>query len=517
MTRPDPGPRTLALAFVVATLVASSVASADRYAVLVANNRGWGSEPRLRFTHDDARRLAATLKDLGGFSPANVVVLTEAGPADIERAIKRLGARARAAGASANNTLLFFFYSGHGDGRSLHLGTSTLTYARLKTLISAAPTRVRLAIVDACKSGAITFKGGRRGPAYDLRVHNSSRVSGDIFLSAAARGENSQESTRLKGSFFATYVTSGLRGAADANKDGVVTLSELYAYAYAKTVGRTSGTRAGAQHPSYLFNIRGRGDLVLTRPGKARASLIIRRGAKDRRYLVLRASDDSMVAEVPAALAKQTHIGLRPGHYKVRRWTRDAVLEQRVELASNERLMVRDGAMRPIILPGALTKGELISRTWSLGVGYSLSALDLDETVPAHRLQLSLRAPLGSWALATYLEWGHDRYEGDVMDVRTNLFSVGLSVAYDIPTRFGLVELGPVVAYSLLDQGLQPWGSRLSSGLFAGGRAEYAVPLSLWRLAIGVDTWVGYSVYGLNEDPLHRFTVKMTALLKLWL
>ncbi len=500
-----------------ATLAAAAPARAERYAVLVANNRGWGSEPRLRFTHDDARRLAATLKELGGFSPANVIVLTEAGPAEIERALKRLGGRARAAGAAATNTLLFFFYSGHGDGRSLHLGSSSLTYARLKSLIAGSPTRVRLTVVDACKSGAITLKGGRRGPAFDVRVHDSARVSGDIFLSAAARGESSQESARLKGSFFATYVTSGLRGAADANKDGVVTLSELYAYAYAKTVGRTSGTRAGAQHPSYLFNIRGRGDLVLTRPGKAQASLIIRRGARDRRYLVLRASDDSMVAEVPAARAKQTHIGLRPGRYKVRRWTRDAVLEQRVELASNERRMVRDAAMRPVILPHTLTKGELVSRTWSLGLGYALSPLDLEETVPAHRLQLSLRAPLGAWALATYLEWGHDRYEGDVMDVRTDLFSLALSVAYDIPTRFGLVELGPVVAYTLLDQGLQPWGSRLSSGLFAGGRVEYAVPLSLWRLAIGIDTWVGYSVYGLNEDPLHRFTIKTSALLKLWL
>ena len=43
-----------------------------------------------------------------------------------------------------------------------------------------------------------------------------------------------------------------------------MTLAEAYAYAYARTVGETAETRAGAQHPVYLYDLGGAGDVVLT-------------------------------------------------------------------------------------------------------------------------------------------------------------------------------------------------------------------------------------------------------------
>ena len=60
-----------------------------------------------------------------------------------------------------------------------------------------------------------------------------------------------------------------MRGDADRDHDGRVTLDEAYAYAYGRTVAATAATRAGAQHPTYAFDLKGAGDVVLTQPGDA--------------------------------------------------------------------------------------------------------------------------------------------------------------------------------------------------------------------------------------------------------
>ena len=76
----------------------------------------------------------------------------------------------------------------------------------------------------------------------------------------------SQESDEIQGSFFTHHLTTGLRGDADQNRDGRVTLDEAYTYAYARTVAATAATRGGAQHPTYEYDLRGAGDVVLSRP-----------------------------------------------------------------------------------------------------------------------------------------------------------------------------------------------------------------------------------------------------------
>ena len=45
-----------------------------------------------------------------------------------------------------------------------------------------------------------------------------------------------------------------------------MTLTEAYAYASERTVASTAATLAGLQHPTYNFDIKGRADVVLTRP-----------------------------------------------------------------------------------------------------------------------------------------------------------------------------------------------------------------------------------------------------------
>ena len=94
-----------------------------------------------------------------------------------------------------------------------------------------------------------------------------------------------QESERVRGSFFTHYLSTGLRGAADADKNGLVTLQEAYRFAFEETLARTEATLYGAQHAAYDIQLAGVGDLVLTELRRSTAQIILPEDIRGRIYL----------------------------------------------------------------------------------------------------------------------------------------------------------------------------------------------------------------------------------------
>src|SRR5207245_8889318 len=143
--------------------------------------------------------------------------------------------------------------------------------------LRSAPADVRIGLLDSCQSGAITRpKGVRTAPAFDVQQAQaaSTRPRGLVLIASSSADEESQESDEIGASFFTHYLASGLLGDADASGDGKVTLAEAYAYAYARTVGETAETRAGAQHPVYMYDLGGAGDVVLTELAPSRGAMV---------------------------------------------------------------------------------------------------------------------------------------------------------------------------------------------------------------------------------------------------
>lgn len=463
-------------------------ANAGRHAILAANNAGWATEPRLRFADDDIRRLAATLHELGEFATENVTVLPAATPTTVKAAFAATARQIQGEGGGGD--LLVFFYSGHADETGLHLGRDLLTYQQLRALIEESPATVKLGLVDACHSGGLTTaKGAQKTRAFDVQVGPADAVRGTVLITAAAATEKAQESPTLGGSFFSTYINSGLLGAADANDDGLVSLAELYSYAYVMTVGRTSGTRAGIQHPTFKLDLHGRGELVLTRPRRARGHLVVAGGTDGHRYQVLRASDDAMLAELPTLASRSARIGLPGGRYKVRLRAPGGIYEQRVVLLAGETRRVQPASMTRVIVPDAMSKGELLSQTWALGIGYGFAAGEMDSTLPLHRAQLSIRAPLHAWALHGGVSVGRRTYDGAYVDIESLRVGTNLALTRDIIVPFGLLGFGPAVGYAITFQDTEAaLASATSSALFVGGQASVAVPLALWRLSVGLSS-----------------------------
>ncbi|MGE0813415.1 MAG: caspase domain-containing protein [Vicinamibacterales bacterium] len=311
--------RRLALACCIVVCCAS-VVSADvlqRYTIVVGANDGGADRPRLRYAVSDAERFGRVLVELGGVQPANEILLREPTAQALHDALTMLAARIarERPRAAAGRTEVLFYYSGHADEQGLLLGGDRVSYRALRDRLDAVPADVRIAVLDACASGAFTrLKGGKSRPAFFVDASTSMR--GHAFLTSSAATEAAQESDRIKASYFTHYLVSAFRGAADSSGDGRVTLNEAYQFAFAETVGRTAGTAAGAQHPSYDISLTGAGDVVMTDVAQTTATLELGPDVEGRLYV--RSASQALVAELSKGRGRRVALGLEPGTYEVR-------------------------------------------------------------------------------------------------------------------------------------------------------------------------------------------------------
>jgi len=233
---------------------------------VVGNNVGSGARPSLHYAEQDAAKVASVLTELCHFAPNDVAVLAGRNLADLRRELDEVKRSIFAFKEhhGSSRVLLAFYFSGHSDGASLELGSDRLPFSDLRESLHATGADVRLAVLDACHSGAaIGTKGGKRAEGFDLTALDVPELSGDVILSASRADEMALESREIEGSFFTHHLVSGLRGAADADGNAEVTLEELYRHTASKTSSSAAGV-FGGQTPAYDYRLVGHGDLVLS-------------------------------------------------------------------------------------------------------------------------------------------------------------------------------------------------------------------------------------------------------------
>jgi hypothetical protein len=245
-----------------------------RFALVIGSNNGGTVREQLRYAGHDAETIADVLRQLGGVNQLDLSLLSEHDTREVDRAFDALSARVRAERMRGQRVELVVYYSGHADESGILVGGAHYDYARLRQRIRDVPADVHIAIVDSCASGSFTrMKGGARMPPF-LR-DSSNQVSGFAFLSSSSADEDAQESDRIGASFFTYFFVAGLRGAADRNHDGKITLTEAYQFAYEQTLGRTQNTAHGPQHPAYDMHLSGTGDVVITDLRSTESTLVL--------------------------------------------------------------------------------------------------------------------------------------------------------------------------------------------------------------------------------------------------
>lgn len=330
-------------------------ATTVRLAVLIANNRGGEGQIRLRYSELDARRLAGVLQDYGRFKKENTLLLLGRSAEAVKRRLAALTLRIRGLRQNKRHVMLLLYYSGHADGVALRLGASRLSFAWLKRYLEESRAEIRIGLIDACHSGAvIRSKGARHGIDFPIRLDDRLSTRGLAIIASSSKDEVSQESSRIGGSFFTHFVISGLRGAAERDNDGRVSLSELYHYVYHRTVLHTARSMAGIQHPTYYLRLRGRGEVVLTHLRGQRRMVFAARLSGT--FLVVR-RDGLVVAEVRKNAGRELALTLKPGTYDVRHRRSRRFASATIVVPTQKDVAVSASDFHPLLLSQYTLKG----------------------------------------------------------------------------------------------------------------------------------------------------------------
>lgn len=343
-------------------------AETRRFAVVLGNNAGSGAQPPLRYAETDASRMGRVLVELGDVAPEDLFLLTGRGVREVEQAVQEVRRRVDDLHRQPDTrAVVLFYYSGHSDGEALELGAERLSYPTLKALLAGTRAELKVAIVDACRSGAaVQEKGGRPAPGFTIRLADQLTARGEVFITSSAHDESALESAEVMGSYFTHNLISGLRGAADTSGDRQITLAEAYRYAYDRTVSATAITPMGAQHPAYDYKLQGSGELVLASLIRGSSTLQLPAGAD--RAVVTDLSRDQVVAEVMPGAARE--IALSPGIYGLRLLRGGQTMGGRFQIEKGTRYAVRWEDLEPISAPRVAMKG---AATPALGSGVGLT------------------------------------------------------------------------------------------------------------------------------------------------
>ncbi|MCY1017438.1 caspase family protein [Pyxidicoccus sp. MSG2] len=338
-----------------ALLAAPSAALAEeRYAVVIGANVGWANDKPLRHAESDAEHVRDVLVELGGFSADRVHLLRDPDTTEVRALLRKVSGWLR---AGRGDTLLFVYYSGHADARHLHLRGEPMSHEELYAMLRDSPGRVRLGVVDACRSGSIVdTKGGRPVATFESQVVDELEVNGLALLTSSGADELSQERRALAGSVFTHHLVSGLRGAADANEDGRVTLSEAYQHAFQRTEADTAATPV-PQRPAFRYELKGQGEVVLTWLERASATLVLPR-VEGERYVVVDRAERRLAAEGRTRPERELPLALAPGDYHVKRVGAESVESAAVKLEAGARVAVSGLAFEPRPLSSGLLKGR---------------------------------------------------------------------------------------------------------------------------------------------------------------
>jgi hypothetical protein len=314
--------RTLAFAACLVTATAATGHADDAppiatYAIVVGSNSGGPGQADLHYAEDDARRVANVLSELGGYSRDQVDVVVHPTPDQLRERIAKLGERIEADRASGRQARIFFYYSGHARASAIDLGADELPLAELRERLFKVQATLTVVVLDACQSGAFSrIKGAQPAADFSFNSRQHLDATGVAVLASSSGSELSQESEQLRSSYFTHHLLVGLRGAGDANHDGQVSLDEAYRYAYHQTLLATAETAVGGQHVTFEADLKGHGEVPLSFPRAATASIELP-ATLEGKTLVEDRRAKAVVAETYKAKGGAVRIAVAPGDYDV--------------------------------------------------------------------------------------------------------------------------------------------------------------------------------------------------------
>ncbi|MBN2526029.1 MAG: caspase family protein [Deltaproteobacteria bacterium] len=304
------------------------------FALLVGSNLPGDNQAPLRYAHRDMAQVRNVLVEIGKHAPEHIQQLADPGSDSLQAALLNVKKQMTRLPASTQSRFVFY-YSGHAKSDALTLGNEDMPLGVLRRLLEDIPASQKIIILDACQSGSFSrIKGVQLAEDFSHNSRASLQTRGTAVLASSSATELSQESDSLEGSVFTHNLVSGLRGAADSDANGRVSLFEAYDYAYNNTLVATADTRVGKQHVTLETDLKGTGETTLSWPEASSAKLILPKDVKGT-VVVFEERTKTIHAEIHKAEGSDITLAFAPGKYGVMVTGRNRALHCSIQLKSN--------------------------------------------------------------------------------------------------------------------------------------------------------------------------------------
>ncbi len=408
-----------ALALAATVMLPAAARSETRFALLVGHNVGDLHETPLRWAESDATRMLRVLNEIGNVREDRAELLLAPKKEEIERALLKMEGRIEEARNRGEHTVVFFYFSGHADREELHLATEKINIGQVEKILQEGPADTVVSVIDACQNDRtprVRNKGATRAPSFNWPTEGVASPEGFVRVRSASEGEVAQESDDLQGSLFTHHLLSGMRGSADLDRDGVVTLSEVYRYGYSRTLADSHGQSTAVQHGKLDMKLAGRGALVFTYPRRAVSALSF----DDIRGHLLVIDDTSarIVAETQLNDGG-TRLALAPGKYRIQVRGEGRVYSGLVALGTGEKkVAMRDLSEQPVL--AVLTKGSSYDPyPYLLHVGAQVGRSQVADFAMAGGLRIGFAYRLSdTFRAAASLDVGYAQTSNDLWQYR---------------------------------------------------------------------------------------------------
>ncbi|MDP6598437.1 MAG: PEGA domain-containing protein [Candidatus Poribacteria bacterium] len=430
--------RKLSLVFL---LLISSLALADKYALLVGINDYQNDIGALKYCVADVEAFRQALIETAGFKPEKVHLMTDQmSGQDLPTRINVIMRLDILASQIQPQDTLIFYFSGHGistDDQSFLLASdsnattfttlelSAIPLQKVRQILSRVKAQQLLTIIDACRNDPASGRGNQdnllsddfaRGFKVQRQAGPSGKPAVSATLYACSVGERAYEWSEKEQGVFSYYLLQGLKGEA-ANAKGDVTITDLADYTQQKVVDWAQTYRGKKQTP--WLSLQGGSKLVLAenvveeavkvdQPTEAvkvetvetKATLFVSSVPQGATVYI---NQQKMVEKTPAVLRidtgisrqKEVEVGLELAGYETLIIKAELVGGQLVELKNLQLVKIEAPKSRRLVVnshpPGA---GVYLDGVLQSGQTPFSTKIDLR----AHQLKLSL---------AGYQDWTH--------------------------------------------------------------------------------------------------------------
>ena len=253
--------------------------SRNVWAVVIGIN-DYPKLPKLKYAVNDAQAFFDLLA-IGNQVPAANITLLVNDQATLRNLRSALGIRLKE--AADKDDMVIIYFAGHGavepDTKSLdadglekyllaydsdpsELYATGFPMREIAHILDRIRSERLIFVADSCYSGAsggrTVSTGGIRANISDTFLDRIAGGRGKVIITASAANEVSVEKDDLRHGVFTYYLLEGLKGAADSDRDGMITVDEAYRYVSEK-VPRATGQE---QHPVKKGSVEG--NLILS-------------------------------------------------------------------------------------------------------------------------------------------------------------------------------------------------------------------------------------------------------------